>query len=388
MKILQATAYFSPVMGGSAEVPYQLSSALIKRGHQVNVYTSDYKLDNTYINLLPAGTVRSFHTLFTAINFYITPGLMRAGKKEIRQYDIVHLHNYRTFQNIVIHHYAKKLGIPYIVQPHGSAGTFFMKGFLKKVFDITWGKRILNDASILLAVSSMEAEQLSEMGIEKSRINILPNGMDVSAFENLPRKGLFREKYSLKSDDRIVLFLGRIHKIKGISLLVQAFAELSAELGNINLVIAGPDDGDLPNITRLVKKMGIIDKVIFTGPLYGQEKLSAYIDADVFVLPSMYEIFSVTILESLLCGTPVIIVDQCGIAGDIDGKGGISIPRDKGSLKKAMYRMLTDHNLRKSLGARGKKLVQQRFNWTAIIDNLEKIYNNASTDREKLVDSY
>ena len=112
MKILQVTNLFSPVHGGSAEVPYHLSRELVKRGHEVTVYTSDSKLSRDYINSIPEVRVHSFKTWLGLAKFYMTPGIIRNTREEIKHLDIIHMHNYRTFQNIVVHHYAKKYGIP------------------------------------------------------------------------------------------------------------------------------------------------------------------------------------------------------------------------------------------------------------------------------------
>jgi glycosyltransferase involved in cell wall biosynthesis len=112
MKILQVINFFSPVHGGSAEVPYKLSKELVKRGHGVTIYTSDYKLSKEWgksaqelqINVSP------FRTWLNCASLLVTPGIFKRARKEVEHFDVVHMHNYRTFQNIVIHNYTKKYG--------------------------------------------------------------------------------------------------------------------------------------------------------------------------------------------------------------------------------------------------------------------------------------
>jgi len=376
MKILQVTAFFSPVHGGSAEVPYHLSKELAKREHQVTIYTSDFKLSQAFINSIPEVKIYPFKTWLNWANFQVTPRMVKRVKGEIKHFDIIHMHNYRTFQNIIVYHYARKYGIPYVVQAHGSLTTFFQKGWLKRTFDAIWGYRILKAASRVIAVTKVEAEQYRSVGVSEDKIEIIPNGIDLFEFENLPPRGEFRRKYALNDNQKIILYLGRIHKIKGLDLLVKAFAKLSQPLNDIKLVIVGPDDGYLPSLRKLVANLEISDKVLFTGPLYGQEKLNAYVDADVYVLPSSYEIFGITVLEALACGTPVIVTDRCGIADVINGQAGLIVPYDEEQLQQTLQYMLIDDKVRLQFSEKGKLLVREKFNWEKIAEQIERLYLN------------
>lgn len=377
MKILQVTQFFSPVHGGSAEVPYYLSKELAKRGHEVAVYTSDFKLSQDYINSIPEVRVHYFKTWSSWANFYVTPGMMKETKGRIRHFDIIHMHNYRSFQNMVVAHYAREYGIPYVLQAHGSATTFFQKGWLKRTFDAIWGYRILKDASKVIAVTSTEVEQYKSLGISEDKIEIVRSGIDLSQFDDLPERGKFRKKYGLNDSQKIILYLGRIHKTKGLDLLVKAFTELSKHLNEAKLVIVGPDDGYLPSLEKLIGELEISDKVLFTGPLYEREKLRAYVDADVYVLPSFYEIYGITVLEAMACGTPVIVTDRCGIADVIGGQAGLVVPHDKEQLQHALLHMLSDDKIRRQSGESGKLLVGERFGWAIIAQEAERVYQKS-----------
>jgi glycosyltransferase involved in cell wall biosynthesis len=374
MKIVQVTSLFSSVHGGSAEVPYYLSRELAKKEHDITIYTSSFKL--RHITPIPKVKLHIFKAWLSVFGFNVTPGIIKRAKEEIRHLDIIHMHNYRTFQNVVVHHYAKKSGVPFVLQAHGSLTTFFQKGWLKRAFDAVWGRHILKDAAKFIAVTRTEAEQYKSMGVSGDRIEIIPNGVDLSEFDNLPRKGEFRKKYGLPDDQRIVLFLGRINKIKGLDLLARAFADLSGSLKDLRLVIVGPDDGYLSSLKKLVAALGISDRVLFSGPLYGREKLEAYVDAEVYVLPSTYEIFGITILEACACGTPVIMTDRCGITDIIKGQAGFVVPFNKDQLRDALLHMLGDDKMRRDFGERGKSLVHERFSWEKIAEQLEKLYHD------------
>jgi len=376
VKILEVTNFFSPVHGGSAEAPYQLSKELGKRGHKVTIYTSDFKLTQDYVNSVPQATVRPFRTWLSMANLYVTPGIISSARKEIERMDIIHMHNYRTFQNTIAHRYARKYNVPYVLQAHGSLPRIMSRQRLKQAYDIIWGYQLLKDASRVLAVTRTEAEQYKNAGIGKDKIEIIPHGIDLSAFENLPPRGEFRRKHGLGDDQRIVLYLGRIHQIKGLDLLAGAFAALSKSLNDTRLVIAGPDDGYLSSLKKSIADLKIKDRVLLTGPLYGQEKLAAYVDADVCVLPSVYEIFGITILEALACGTPVIATDRCGLAEAIGEQAGLVVPYDKGQLQNALSQMLGDDKLRQKFGEKGKLLVRDKFNWEKIAEQVERVYTD------------
>jgi len=380
MKILQVNNVFSPVHGGSAEVPYHLSKELARKGHEVTVYTSDSKLTHEHINSIPEVSVHAFKTWLDSANLFVAPGIIKKAKEETAHFDIIHMHSYRTFQNIAVHHYAKKYDIPYVLQAHGSLTIFFYKRWLKRIFDVTWGRRILKDASKVFALTPIEAEQYKSMGVSEHKIEIVPNGLDLSEFDNLPERGEFRAKYGLDANQKIILYLGRIHKIKGLDLLVKVFSDLSKFLDDAKLVIAGPDDGYLPSLKKLITDLGISDKVLLTGPLYGQEKLNAYVDADIYVLSSSYEIFGITVLEACACGTPVVITDRCGIADVIDGQAGLVVPYDKDQLRDALLHMLSDDKMRLQFGEKGKLLVGEKFNWKKIAEQIENVYESCRSN--------
>jgi glycosyltransferase involved in cell wall biosynthesis len=377
MKILEVTHVFSSehfAVGGT-EIVYHLSKELAKKGHDVSLYTSDYKPDKARIESLQQFKVDvfNFKIWLNLAGFYITPFMLKSAV-EVKHFDVIHMHNYRTFQNIVVAHYAKKYNIPYIFQAEGSLLTFFQKGVLKKVFDAVWGHRMLKDATKVVAASQMEASQYKSIGVDKDKIVIVPFGIDLTEFENLPERGKFRRKYGITDNQKIILYLGRIHKIKGLDLLLEAFTDVSRNLNNVKLVIVGPDDGYLYTMKRLIADLGISSNVLFTGPLYGQEKLKAYVDADVYVLPSFYEDFGLTVLEAIACGTPVIVTDRCGTADVVDGQAGLVVPRDKGQLSSAILNILSDERLRRRFGEGGRKLARGELGWDNVILDVEKIY--------------
>lgn len=200
MKILQVVPFFTPARGGSVVVPYNLSKHLAERGHEVTIITTDFEFDKEYIKSLTGVRVVPFHCIANIRGFLISPSMKKWLKKEIGNFDVVHMHNFRPYQNIIVHHYAQKYNIPYVLQAHGSVLPFFQKQGFKKIFDMFFGYRILRDASKVTAVSKAEIEQYKQMDISEDKIVTVPNGMDIEAFKELPTYGKFREKYDIKEN--------------------------------------------------------------------------------------------------------------------------------------------------------------------------------------------
>ena len=305
MRILQVIEFFTPAMGGSAQVAYQISRHLTRAGHQVTVCTSDFgRQEQNFPD--QAFQVQYFASLPTRWKFYITPGLIPWAWKHLGEFDIIHMHNVRTFQNAVIgcnrpaqRHPVCHLGA-WLTAVSVRSFTF------KRVFDLLFGDRLIAGAAQMLAVSELEAEQFRKAGIPAEKICLVSNGLDLDEFTSLPR-GAFRPRHHIPADARMIFFLGRIHPIKGLDHLIAAFASLSKDLDNVWLVIAGPDDGDLARLQSLARQIPAPERVLFPGPLYGTEKLAALVDADVLAFPSSYEIFGLVPFEALLCGTPVVV---------------------------------------------------------------------------------
>ena len=378
MKILQIVPFFAPVHAGAAQVPYHLSRALAKRGHEVTLCTSDHKISSDWIKSAQESGVEVcyFKTWLNLANLLITPGLMADSRERVKGFDIIHMHGYRTFQNVVVQRYASKYDVPYVLQAHGTLLRIMTKQRFKLAYDVVWGYKLLGNATKVIALNEMEADEYRSMKVSDRKIVILPNGIDASEFKNLPERGKFRSSYGLDSSQKIVIYLGRINAIKGLDLLTRAFAELSGSQSDLKLVIVGPDEGYLSSLKALIMKLKITDKVLLTGPLWGEDKLQAYIDSDVYVLPSLYDWFPLTVLEAMACGLPVIISDRCGIASAINGKTGVSFSYDdKEQLKRALAQMLSDEKMRREFGDRGKALVREQFTWERVATKFETLYS-------------
>ena len=385
MKILQVTNFFKPSWeaGGVARVAYEMSKHLVERGHEVTVYTTDGFKSRLNVEKNKPVDVDGIKVYYfrNLLNYLVRKMLIATPyklpsivKKEIQNFDIIHMHEYRTFQNVIVHNYARKYDIPYVLQAHGSLPRIIEKQRLKKLYDWVWGHKILKDASMLIAVSKEEAEYAQLMGVDGEKISVIYNGMDIESFRNLPEYGRFKEKYGIKG--KMILYLGRIHKSKGIDIVINAYSQLIKEIDeDIAFVIAGSDDGYKAELEELIEKLNLHDKIKFTGFVDENDKISAYVDADLFVHTVRYMGgVGLTPLEAILCGTPVIVSAECGEVikeancgylveyGDIDG------------LKERIKWVIKNPEEGKRKVERGKKYIEENLSWRDIVEKIERIY--------------
>lgn len=390
MRILVVAVAFAPsfAFGGAPKVAYDLAKELAKRNHDVVVYTSDAKdaysrLSDAPLRFIDGVEVHYFRNLtlasVRAAKQFITPNLIETVQRCVQSFDVIHLHEYRSFQNIVVHHYAKKYGVPYLLQAHGSLMLDQTKRNMKRVFDGFFGYRLLRDASTLLALSKTEQWEYHQMAPHIS-VEVLPNGVDLSCYEVLPPKGAFRVRYGIPADKRVILFLGRLHWKKGVDQLVNAYAYLTKNLHfhESTLCIVGPDDGFLKTLQTQVKFLNLQDSIHFAGPLYGEDKLAALNDADVCVLPSRYEAFPMSALEAYACGKPVIASKILGLQELVQAAGGCLYESENvRELAELLLGLLLDEEKANTLGLMGKHYVKEHFSLQVVVDDLLRIYTEA-----------
>ncbi len=399
MNILHIVPYFYPAWsyGGTPRVVFELCRELVKKGHNVTVYTTDVFNKNSRqsavgsqqsTNCIEAEVegikIKYFRNISNSLAFnqkvFISPAISKALKENLKQFDMVHLHEFRTLQNAAAYKYLTKYKIPYILSAHGSLLRLMGKEFLKMLFDKSIGFKILKSAKRVIAVSNIEVEQYIKMGVERDRISLIPNGINISEFENADKvKGNFRRAYKL-SDKKILLFVGRLNAIKGIDFLLNTFAILTKDIKDTILVIAGPDDGYKNEIERRINLLKINDKVLLIDGLYGEDKISAMKDADMFIYPSRHEIFGIAPLEALMCGTPVIVTENCGCADFLrEANGGIVVKhQDISGLLDSMQTILDNKEEAKKLASNGMELVQRQFNWDEITKDMIKLYKTVN----------
>jgi len=320
MKILHPFLFFSiKFAGGTCDLMYKICKAQEKQGNSPIICSGKYKFDPELANLLPGTKLILLDSFLDKQGFSLMPNLNKELNKDENKFDIVHMHTFRTFQNYILYRYCKKHSIPYVIDAHGAVPYYNEKNILKRLFDIIIGKKMLNEAEFLIAETQVGVEEYLNIdaNLDKEKILILSPPFDTDEFDILPQKGKFREKYNISADKQIIMFLGRVHHIKGNDFLIEGFAELCKTRDDCLLAIVGSDDGHMEECKALSRKLNIDDRVIFTGFIGGSDKNEALIDADIVAQMSRHEQGAWAPFEGILCGTPIIVTEDTGAGEDV-----------------------------------------------------------------------
>ncbi len=390
MRLLYVIPYFYPAWayGGTCRAAWELARAVTRHGHEVVACTTDAldahrraKPSAEVVEGVEIHRVPNLNNRLAWSRLFLPLTFGRQLEVELRRADVVHLHEYRSFQNAVALLRIEQASKPFILTAQGGVPLLVGRFALKRVYDTLVGKRLLAKASRLHALNAMEADQFVQAGGRREQIFIAPNGIQVSDFQNLPPADsqAFRRKHNIPAHAPLVLFLARINKIKGVDFLASAFAEVRRELPQAVLVIAGPDDGYLPEVKQQIDSLGLADSIRFTGYLDGSAKIEAYQAADVYVLPSMYEILGITLLEALACRASVVTTDRCGLADTLlqNDLGAVVKFGDVAGLATEILRIM--HEAKDAAHAEQRRdHVLENFGWDAIAERWVNVYRECA----------
>jgi len=386
MRILQVIPAYYPAeaYGGTVPLAHKLSVELVKKGHQVTVYTSDALESNSRqkarfveINGVQVYYFRNISNTLAWHRMVFNPGIVMQISKEAASFDVMQLHGLRNFDNIVAYHYAMKNQIPFILLTGGSVLQIGGKVGLKRIFDALFGKRMLRDAAKVIVATKLEIEEHKRMGVGAERIvQILPS-YDINLFSQLPPYGKFRDKLGIR-EKHIIMFLGRINAIKGLDFLIQSFSKLARENKDALLVIIGPDDGYKVVLDNLIKKLDMSTRVLFTGFLSGEEKLSALVDANMVVQTSLFERGPGSPFEAVLCNTPIVVTKDTG-CGELVAQIDAGYLVDYGNVEQLVHTMrkiLEDPTEAKDKAQRAKQYIIDHLSWSRLVEEYEEVYRS------------
>jgi len=382
VKVLFVLPAYYPALDFGGPIPVAQDSArrLADRGHEVTIWTTNLLTRSTKMgSKTEEREVDGIRTVYmNSVGRYrwvgIAPDVFGYLRRELADYDVIHLYGYREFLTLAVAMYARRIGKPYVLQALGTTARMNRSMGKKLIYDAALGTSILKNAATLIAKSHLENQQYLEAGARPEKITLLPNGIELPEEAMTVEPGSFRRANNIGDDETLVLFLGRIDPIKGLDILLPAFANVR---NRARLAIVGPDEGKRQGYEDFAARIGLGDSIIFVGPLYAEEKWAAYRDADIYVLPSVFENFPRTILEAMGCGTPVILTDRCGIASQIEGRAGLVVPYDEKSFSDALARLIDDRELRAELSESGRRLVSVEFSWEPLITRLENMYRDS-----------
>jgi glycosyltransferase involved in cell wall biosynthesis len=385
LKILFTIPAYHPATdyGGPIPVARDFARCLRDRGHDVTIWTTNLATGSSKLSGKTfEGEVDGIRVVYlnSLVRYKwvgIAPDVLSYARRELKDFDVVHLFGYREFLTLAVALWAKRSGKPYVLQALGTAGRVTRSVGKKLVYDALLGRPVLRNAAALVAKGAVESQHYLDSGVPSRKIRVIPNGMDEPEILQSLSPDVFREWYGIGLDEPLILFLGRLHQVKGVDLLLRAFARLAD--GRARLAVVGPDEGMRQEAERFVARKGLSGRVVFTGPLYDERKWEAYLAADLYVLPSVFENFPRAVLEAMACGTPVVLTDRCGIAPQVDGRAGLVVPYDEAALTRAMERMVGDGALRSRFSEGALRLIREEFSWDGPVTELERLYGRVVT---------
>ena len=402
MRVLNVTQTYFPFLefGGPPVKVRALSQALARRGHQLTVLTADWGFEPRSKSQNPLSATAKRTSLgwrwiddgveavylptwmrYRALSW--NPEVARFCRERLREFDVVHIFGVYDFLGPTVAGFCRSLRVPYVVEPIGMFTPIVRSFFLKRMYHLFLGNRMLRRCSSIIATSHQEFTELVSAGLPSERMVLRRNGVDVP--EVMPERGYFRAAHGISPEAKLILFLGRLSTKKSPDLLLQAFARLCAQtnIAMLELAYVGPDDGGMHRkLMRMAGELGLASRVKFCGALFGQAKWSAYRDADVFVLPSQNENFGNAAAEAVAAGTPVVVTEQCGIAPLLANRAGLTAAHDAASISRAIERVLSEPGLHTSLAA-GCREVASRLDWEEPAREMEALYRRLAPVEER-----
>jgi glycosyltransferase involved in cell wall biosynthesis len=388
MRVLKSVQSYSPFQdrGGPVVKVRALARGLAHRGHQVTVLTADlgftktngfglavepcnwgWRAEEDGVEAIYLSTLSHYRALT------LNPRVIGFCGASLRRFDLVHFYGLYDLLGPAVSYFCRRQGIPYVIEPMGMYRPIDRSFQLKRLWHRSLGGAFWRNAGRIIATSEMEHQDLLDDGVPQEKLVVRFNGIDVDTGTPQPARGSIRAKWGVSEYEPLILFLGRLIPRKGADILIEAFAEACPNSGK--LVIAGPEgeSGYRAQLEKCAREAGIEARVLFTGPVYGQEKKAFLADADIFVLPSRYENFANAAAEAMACGVPVIVSQYCGIRSLVDGRAGLVIMPEKEPLVKAIRSLIDDRALYARFAA-GCHAVTEELSWDRLTEQMEGYY--------------
>ena len=387
MKILQLVVYYPPAWGygGPPRAMFSLARGLQQRGHHVTVFTTDVWDESRRITerqrVLDGVEVHAFPNLSNRLAWrrkvFVPWGLVPALRRRVREFDVVHISGVRSFLHARVHRILRARGVPYVIDAHGALPKpVGWRRPAAALWDPAFLVPMLQGAGALLAQTRHEADLYRSYAPE-GRVEALPLPVELTEFEHPAPIGVLRERLGVDADTFVVLFLGRIERRKGLEFLLEAYARFARRAHRpTRLVIVGRDSGSLAEVQVQISTLGLDRQVALLGPLYGEERLAAYREADVFALtPGYWEETSLAALEACASGTPCLITVQAEVPGlDESGAGRTVRYGDHDAVVSFLASLAGDPGLRQRMGAAAAGLVRRTFAADHVATRLEGIF--------------
>ncbi len=367
MKIVQIVPHIGNEASGPSYSTVRLSQSIAALGHEVVLLTVKDELaaetENFRLAVFPRARFPS--------SLWRSPALYKALLAESRSAEILHSHSLWVMPNVYPGWVAKKTSTPLVLSSRGtlSERALSHSAIRKRIFWHALQKNVVKEATCLHATSEQEYSDIRRVGL-KQPVCIIANGIDI------PDMISNADLVSDKTDLRTLLYLGRLHPIKGIDILIQVWSQIAAKRPNWRLRIVGPGKESYVNELKELVSALKAPRVEFIGAVFGNKKHLEYQRADLFVLPTHSENFGMTVAEALANGTPVVTTKNAPWVGLAEHGCGwwIDLAPDhlKSNLLEATAMESAELN---EMGEKGRRWVSRGYNWRAIANQMQDVYN-------------
>ena len=383
----------APALGGPDLTVYKLCTALGRAGVNVDVISTNLAsrttvlqpesfermVDGIHVNYLAARKLIPLGR--NSFGLYCVPSLRPLLRSRISEYDIVHLHGYRDYISVVGSREARKHGIPYVVHPRGTIPYQGHSIIPKACFDSTVGRRMIQCAAGLVALSEREVESFRRLRAEPARIEVVRNGLESRDYDPHARGDQFRQRHGI-GERFVVLYFGRIHVIKGIDYMIRAVAHLRRQGVDTAAVVVGPDEGYGAKLARLARKEGLQGH-LYLIPTVGEvdAKREVFAAADVLVYAAAVEDFGVSAFEGILSGVPTVVAagTGCGeIVQQLDA-GTLVSYGDVNELCRVLHDILSHPAKARQRALSARPNIIHLLDWNAIARQVQRFYERVCT---------
>jgi glycosyltransferase involved in cell wall biosynthesis len=378
MRILNICAY-TWVIGGPARIIYDHTTEVLRQGHEVDILSPMTPGEKMYpapegARLIECARTRPFSNIYREFSV----DMYRYLKKHAHEYDVIHMHGIWHFGSLA----------PFLI-PNKAIKVITIHGLLDKwavahskwkkdIVTLLYQKRLLGKAD-LIQINNTDEEQdvIRYLGYRPKNMVIVPNGMKLDEYSrsSLPEKGIFRRKNGIEPGQQLVLFMGRLNVKKGLDLLLPAFQKVHQQLPNAILILAGPDDGYQAETEDFIRKHQLGERIKLVGMLTDTIKKEALSDADLFVLPSYSEGFSIAVLEAMTSGVPALVSDRVGF-GDYIARhqAAYLTPLTSDGVADGLLKILQDDAYADDLAKRAHRMVAENFDIRVVANQLLEEY--------------
>jgi glycosyltransferase involved in cell wall biosynthesis len=389
MRICLVNALFHPFSGGVEKHMYELSRELVRQGVDVTVVTARLRgtpayeeIDGVKVHRIPCLEIRV--PGFYPPPMIVAPGFVRHLKRLDKQhnFDIIHLQNrfFIDFDMAALYCRLKKK--PFMMTIHNArpTGISLPVTVAGSTYDWLIGRWPFALADRVIAVSEWVRGDIAKYRIDAGKIIPVHNGINVDSFQPSDAKNV-RTHYGI-GDDPMLLFVGRMITQKGIPYLLDAMPLILKEHPGAKLLLVGRGSM-LKGLKAKVTAMGLEKNVIFSGYMSEEMLTEAYGTCDLFVLPSVWEVLPIAVLEAMSSGKPVVCTDAGGDREMVrDGINGYVVPmRDPRALAEKVNLVLSDAGMRGRMGAASRRIAEEEFDWKLIAAKTKRVYEELLKDR-------